>query len=315
MAVSCTVPETAGTAARNSREISSFLLYTACPAAGSTDDSPSFAAEDTIESVLLLPKLDGPQLCPLIVCPHGGPHSAFTTANVPHYSEYLCRQAGMGILMVNYRGSTGYGSKALNALPGRIGRLDVDDVMAATRAALQLFPTLLDGNNVGVMGGSHGGFLAAHLIGQFPLFFRAAALRNPVTNIPAMFTTSDIPDWTVVEACGSGRYDFDSFTQPTADDMAKMREASPIRYVKDVVSPVLLCLGANDRRVPYSQGMEYYRALASHRSIRDSKQSEVILRVYPECDHAIDKPNGEADQFICIRNFFVRHMTKSNASA
>ena len=224
----------------------------------------------------------------------------------------------------------GYGSKALHALPGRIGRLDVDDVMAATRGALQLSSPSLDEDRVGVMGGSHGGFLAAHLLGQFPSFFRAGALRNPVINIPSMFTTSDIPDWTVVEACGSGRYDFNSFAMPTVEDTARMAEASPIRsccqcacrcgdsrvarrFVRDVVSPVLLCLGAGDRRVPSSQGMEYYRALTAQRSTANGTPSEVVLRLYPDCDHAIDKPNGEADQFICIRNFFIQHIGKGTA--
>jgi acylaminoacyl-peptidase len=82
---------------------------------------------------------------------------------------------------------------------------------------------------MGIMGGSHGGFLTAHLLGQFPGFFKAGALRNPVTSIPAMFTSSDIPDWTVVEACGNGSYDFGSFEPPNASLLVQMHEASPIR--------------------------------------------------------------------------------------
>jgi acylaminoacyl-peptidase len=88
-----------------------------------------------------------------------------------------------------------------------------------------------------------------------------------------------------------------------------------IRYVKDVTAPVLLCLGAKDRRVPFSQGMEYFHALKANR-LRTCEggegSAEVVLRVYPECDHAIDKPNGEADQFICIKNFFVKYLKTSN---
>eukprot|EP00960_Hanusia_phi_P064479 765802-Hanusia_phi.AAC.12 len=46
-----------------------------------------------------------------------------------------------------------------------------------------------------VCGGSHGGFLSLHLLAQFPSLFKAAAVRNPVTNVATMFGATDIPDW------------------------------------------------------------------------------------------------------------------------
>ena len=54
---------------------------------------------------------------------------------------------------------------------------------------------LFDSSKVGIVGGSHGGFLTAHMIGQYPGVYKVAAMRNPVTNIPSMLSVSDIPDW------------------------------------------------------------------------------------------------------------------------
>lgn len=88
---------------------------------------------------------------------------------------------------------------------------------------------LIDANNLGMMGGSHGGFLTAHCIGQRPRFFKAAVLRNPVTNVLANSMTSDIVDWCVIEGCGAGSYDFNKYISPTFESMTHMFECSPIR--------------------------------------------------------------------------------------
>ncbi|KAG9332460.1 hypothetical protein JZ751_014558 [Albula glossodonta] len=85
---------------------------------------------------------------------------------------------------VNFRGSTGFGQDSILSLIGNIGNQDVKDVQRAVLTALQS-DTTLDPNKVAVMGGSHGGFLACHMIGQYPDFYRAYALT-------AMFQVSPI---------------------------------------------------------------------------------------------------------------------------
>jgi acylaminoacyl-peptidase len=185
---------------------------------------------DDFESILILPPVSSSDhLPPLLVCPHGGPHSAFSTAYVAQYSDYLCLYGGYAVLLVNYRGSTGYGQSQLNALPGHIGVIDVQDVYNATQAVASLNPPLVSSKRA-VFGGSHGGFLTAHMIGQYPNLFDAAALRNPVINVPAMFTTSDIPDWCVVEASGLGSYDFQRYQLPGDEQFRQMTSSSPIRF-------------------------------------------------------------------------------------
>jgi acylaminoacyl-peptidase len=67
-----------------------------------------------------------------------------------------------------------------------VGSLDVEDItMAATNH-------VLDASRVGICGGSHGGFLTGHCCGQHPDLFKAAVMRNPVTNVATMTTATDI---------------------------------------------------------------------------------------------------------------------------
>lgn len=103
--------------------------------------------------VLLTPDDAGDEKLPLIVVPHGGPHTCMSTSYVPTYS-YLCKHGRYAILHVNFRGSTGFGQAALESLAGTAGSLDVLDVVAATRAVIDA--GIADPNRVGICGGSHG---------------------------------------------------------------------------------------------------------------------------------------------------------------
>jgi acylaminoacyl-peptidase len=126
---------------------------------------------------------------------------------------------GFAILHVNYRGSTGFGTGPLESLAGKIGENDVDDVYQAVLEALKEEGAggKLDRARVGIVGGSHGGFLGAHSIAQHPDLFRVAALRNPVTNIASMTTSTDIPDWCWGESLGLQSYDYSTFKAPSGE--------------------------------------------------------------------------------------------------
>ena len=160
-----------------------------------------------VEGILLLPSESKDYPVPLIVVPHGGPHSCSSTSYIPSYA-YLCQGGKYGILHTNYRGSSGFGQAALESLAGNVGTQDVEDVVHLTNHVLEEFKDRIDPSCVGVCGGSHGGFLSGHLIGQYPELFKVAAMRNPVTNIATMTTATDIPDWCYVESLGPGKYDW-----------------------------------------------------------------------------------------------------------
>mmetsp|Transcript_40684 Transcript_40684/g.82092 ORF Transcript_40684/g.82092 Transcript_40684/m.82092 type:complete len:924 (-) Transcript_40684:150-2921(-) len=243
----------------------------------------------------------------LIVVPHGGPHSTTPTSFVGPYN-FLAAETNCAVLHVNYRGSLGFGADELNSLPGKIGTQDVADVVLATQTALALTDEkskpalkLLDSTRVAVVGGSHGGFLAGHLIGQHPDLFKVAAMRNPVTNIPSMVGVTDIPDWCFVEALGVGAYDFNQFSPAKPPALAKMFECSPVAHIDKVRAPTLLCLGFADRRVPSSQGVEFFHALKS-------RGVPTRCLMYPEDSHPIDKPESEADHWINVAQWINEHL-------
>ena len=145
-----------------------------------TIDSESMdgAESSPIQALLLLPKKVKEKV-PMIVVPHGGPHSCSASAFSPGVAYLATKYA---VLLPNYRGSIGFGQGPLNSLPTRIGRVDVQDVMLSARYAIENF-SVIDRDRVGICGGSHGGFLTAHCTSQYPEFFKAGKREKIICSI------------------------------------------------------------------------------------------------------------------------------------
>jgi len=225
---------------------------------------------------------------PLIVWPHGGPHSVITT-DYKTVVMFFC-QLGYGVLFVNYRGSTGFGEDNVRSLLGNVGDMDVKDCHMAREMCLERYPNISREKCV-LMGGSHGGFLVTHLAGQYPGDYKGVVARNPVTNIASMSGITDIPDWTWNESGISY-----SWQGPAPNTMASMYNMSPISHVENVTAPVFLMIGKNDLRVPPSQGYEYYHALKA-------LGKDVSMNTYDD-NHPLGKVENDVNVMISAGIFF-----------
>jgi acylaminoacyl-peptidase len=245
---------------------------------------------------------------PLLAFPHGGPHSAFSGDFFT--APAFLALSGYAVLEINYRGSTGFGMEFLLALRGNAGIMDVEDCLCAVGAALARGG--LDPQRVGVIGGSHGGFLGAHLSAvvptaaaggaqqqqegegaaapRFPGPFRCAVLRNPVIDIATMSGTTDIPDW-CASVTGTASLD-------------EMRARSPIAHVGRVRGAVLLMIGLKDLRVPPAQGYQFWRALDD---LGKARACELIA--YDSDSHPLSTPATQIDVHVRTAAWLDEHMS------
>lgn len=126
-----------------------------------------------------------------IVFPHGGPHGNSLYEFSPSTAPFALN--GYNFVIPNYSGSLGLGQDFAHSLSGKAGALDVEDCLASTKHLVKL--GIADPNKLACIGGSHGGFLVSHLVGQYPDVFKTVAMRNPVIANGEMAATSDIRDW------------------------------------------------------------------------------------------------------------------------
>ncbi|XP_047319226.1 acylamino-acid-releasing enzyme isoform X2 [Impatiens glandulifera] len=256
----------------------------------------SRGANKPFEAMFVSSKTNKPGSCdPVIVVLHGGPHTVYLSA----FSKSLAFLSSIGysLLIVNYRGSLGFGEEALLSLPGKVGSQDVNDVLAAIDHVIK--KGLIDPSRIAVLGGSHGGFLTTHLIGQAPEKFAAAAARNPVCNLALMTGTTDIPDWCFVESLGvDGKSNFTE--SPSSEHLSLFLSKSPISHIAKVKTPTIFLLGAKDRRVPVSNGIQYARALKE-------RGVEVKVILFPEDTHGIERPQSDFESFLNIGAWFKKY--------
>jgi dipeptidyl aminopeptidase/acylaminoacyl peptidase len=211
---------------------------------------------------------------PLLVLLHGGPQTMWTNSWGYRWNEQVFSAPGYVTLMINRRGSTGYGQKFTDEITDDWGGKPYEDILKGIDAAVAKY-SFIDGTRVAAAGGSYGGYMADWLAthtGRFKAIISHAGIYDKTS----MYATEEL--W-------FEEHDMQGTPWTNPDSYKKW---SPSTYAADLgkyKTPTLVIAGELDYRVPYTQSLEFFSALQ-----RQGVPSKLV--VFPDEGHWIGKPQN-----------------------
>jgi len=230
-----------------------------------------------------VPEGEGPH--PVVLMIHGGPFAPYGHQLFDETQVYAA--AGYAVVMCNPRGSSGYGHEHGRAIIGAVGEVSATDVLAFLDAALE--DERLDSSRVGVMGGSHGGFMTTWIAAHHGGRFRAAISERAVNAIDSFHGSSDI---------GS------LFPGPLYGPPEAWAKASPLTYADRIDVPFLIIHSEEDWRCPVEQAQRLFVALKLR-----GHETEMLL--FPGEGHELSRsglPSHRVARFEAVLDWWQRHL-------
>ncbi len=243
--------------------------------------------------ILKPPDFDPAKKYPLVVEIHGGPHTQYGYGFF-HEMQMLAAE-GYVVLYTNPRGSCGYGYDFANAVRGAWGEKDSLDIMLGVDALLQR--GYIDEQRMGVTGGSYGGFMTNWLVGHTDRF-KVAITDRCVSNMATMFGASDI-GWDLAD---------DNLETTPWEDLEKYMNMSPIKYVENIHTPLLIIHSEQDLRCGIEQAEQLFAALKwmgrEVKFVRFEGQSHGLSRG--------GHPKSRMERLRHIQSWFARYLKSVN---
>ena len=219
------------------------------------DDVDVEGPAGTVHALVARPA-DGVPPYPTVFLVHGGPTWHDTDSFAADRAAWV--DHGYAVVQVNYRGSTGYGSGWRDAIEGRPGLTELEDV-AAVRAHL-VEAGIVDPERVVLAGGSWGGYLTLLGLGTQPELWSLGVAAVPVADYVAAYEDEMEPLRAFDRSLFGG----------SPDEVREVYErCSPITYVDRVTAPVLVLAGENDPRCPIRQIDNYLAALEQSGAVHE----------------------------------------------
>lgn len=242
------------------------------------------------------PHADASKKHPMVLEIHGGPRVQYGTCFFHEFQ--LLASAGFYVLFSNPRGAQGYGEAFTRAIVIDWGGPDYDDLMRVVDEALRRYPEI-DGTRLGVTGGSYGGYMTNWIVGHTDRF-RAAATQRSVVDLKTLLLAGDFADDAVPE-----------FGDQPWRDSADYRRMSPITYVENIRTPLLILHSLEDHRCPVAEAEQLYTALKLLRR-------EVEMVLFPGESHGLSRggtPSRRVARLHFLREWFVRYLAPQSSEA
>ena len=189
---------------------------------------------------------------PLLVFPHGGVHSSFTSGSVHILREMVAQ--GYIVIAPDYRGSTGYGRSFYENID--YGGLENEDVMAARDYMVECYD-IVDPDRVGIIGWSHGGMITLMNLLRYPEKFACGYAGVPVSDVGYRLSYQEpaySKNYTV-------EYHIGATPQEKPEEYARR---SPVTYAKQLVKPLRIVTCANDDDVSVTEVQRMIDSLTFH---------------------------------------------------
>jgi dipeptidyl aminopeptidase/acylaminoacyl peptidase len=245
-----------------------------------------------IPAYLTLPKGMPAKGLPILAIPHGGPWGRdFWGYN--GMAQFFANR-GYAVLSPNFRGSTGYGKKFLNAGNGEWGRKMQDDITWGVKYLIA--EGTADPKRIGILGGSYGGYATLAGVAFTPDLYRAAVDIVGPSNLLTLLEAIP-PYWESIRKLMYAR-----MADPgTPEGKAWMDERSPLNSAAKIKTPLLVVQGANDPRVNRREAEQIVIAL------RD-RGCPVEYMLAPDEGHGFARPVNNMAMFMAAEKFLAKYL-------
>ncbi len=232
------------------------------------------------------------QPLPLVLYVHGGPWGRDAWGYNPMHQ--LLANRGYAVLSVNFRGSTGFGKKFLNAGNREWGAKMHDDLVDAVAWAVQ--EGIADPKKVAIAGGSYGGYATLVGMTMTPELFACGVDIVGPSNIKTLLATIP-PYWKPVVQMFKDRVG----DTTTSDGQKFLDERSPLSHVEKIKRPLLIAQGANDPRVKQAESDQIVRAM-------QERKIPVTYVLYPDEGHGFARPENRLSFNAVAEAFLAEHL-------